>query len=223
MVRAFEDTYKHKGLRNRLADLLKEKGIKDMAVLDAIRQIPRHFFLPPDFEAHAYEDKAFPIAEGQTISQPYTVAYQSQLLNIKPGDKILEIGTGSGYQAAVLSYCHANVYSIERHAPLSKQAAAVLKQIHATHIHLSVGDGTKGWPSNAPFNKIIVTAGAPSVPKSLFTQLAEGGHLVIPVGNDTRQKMVRITKLAGGEMKTEVFEDFSFVPLIGENGWKLSQ
>jgi protein-L-isoaspartate(D-aspartate) O-methyltransferase len=142
------------------------------------------------------------------------------LLQLLVGDKVLEIGTGSGYQASVLLACGANVYSIERHASLSKQAATILKLIGNQNLNLKVGDGTLGWQEHAPFNKIIVTAGAPSVPKVLFNQLIEGGFLVIPVGNDTKQKMVRITKLAGNEIKTEIFEDFSFVPLIGENGWQ---
>ncbi len=220
MLRKFEDAYKHKGLRNGLTDKLRLKGIKDETVLKAINTVPRHFFIPSEFEIHAYEDKAFPIGAGQTISQPYTVAYQTQLLQIQVGDKVLEIGTGSGYQASVLLACGANVYSIERHASLSKQAASILKLIGNQNLNLKVGDGTLGWQEHAPYHKIIVTAGAPSVPKILFNQLIEGGFLVIPVGNDTKQKMVRITKLAGNEIKTEIFEDFSFVPLIGENGWQ---
>jgi len=220
MLRKFEDAYKHKGLRNGLTDKLRLKGIKDETVLKAINTVPRHFFIPSEFEIHAYEDKAFPIGAGQTISQPYTVAYQSQLLQLQAGDKVLEIGTGSGYQASVLLACGANVFSIERHASLSKQAASILKLIGNDNLNLKVGDGTLGWQEHAPYNKIIVTAGAPSVPKILFNQLIEGGFLVIPVGNDTKQKMVRITKLAGNEIKSEIFEDFSFVPLIGENGWQ---
>ena len=220
MLRKFEDAYKHKGLRNGLTDKLRLKGIKDESVLKAINVVPRHFFIPSEFEIHAYEDKAFPIGAGQTISQPYTVAYQTQLLQLQAGDKVLEIGTGSGYQASVLLACGANVFSIERHASLSKQAASILKLIGNDNLNLKVGDGTLGWQEHAPYNKIIVTAGAPSVPKILFNQLIEGGFLVIPVGNDTKQKMVRITKLAGNEIKSEIFEDFSFVPLIGENGWQ---
>lgn len=220
MHRKFEDTYKHKGLRNGLTDKLKKKGINNETVLMAINSIPRHFFIPGEFEIHAYEDKAFPIGAGQTISQPYTVAYQTQLLELKAGDKVLEIGTGSGYQASVLLACGAHVYSIERHAILSKHAASILKLIGDQNLQLKVGDGTIGWAEHAPFDKIIVTAGAPSVPKVLFNQLKEGGNLVIPVGNDIKQKMVRITRLKNNEIKTEIFEDFSFVPLIGENGWQ---
>ena len=220
MLRKFEDAYKHKGLRNGLTDKLRYKGIKDETVLKAINMVPRHFFIPSEFEMHAYEDKAFPIGAGQTISQPYTVAYQTQLLQLQTGDKVLEIGTGSGYQASVLLASGANVYSIERHASLSKQAATILKLIGIPNFHLKVGDGTLGWGEHAPYHKIIVTAGAPSVPKILFNQLVEGGILVIPVGNDIKQKMIRITRLANDEIKTETFEDFSFVPLIGENGWQ---
>ncbi len=219
-MNTYQDTHKHKGLRNALIAKLKSKGISNTQVLEAINTIERHFFLPLEFEMHAYEDKAFPIGEGQTISQPYTVAFQTQLLALQPNDKVLEIGTGSGYQTAVLNACKAIVYSIERHEPLSKKAALVLQQLKCNNIFLAVGDGTKGWAEKAPFNKIIVTAGAPSVPKTLVNQLVIGGVLVIPVGNDAKQKMVRITKLENNEIRTEIFEDFSFVPLIGENGWK---
>ncbi|NQW42408.1 MAG: protein-L-isoaspartate(D-aspartate) O-methyltransferase [Bacteroidetes bacterium] len=219
-MNTYQDTYKHRGLRNGLVAKLKIKGITNTLVLDAIGKIERHFFLPSEFEMHAYEDKAFPIGEGQTISQPYTVAYQTQLLKLEPNDKILEIGTGSGYQTAVLNFCNVIVYSIERHEALSKKAAYILNKLACKKVKLAVGDGTKGWLTNAPYNKIIVTAGAPSIPKILINQLVEGGILVIPVGNENIQKMVRITKLANNELKTEIFEDFSFVPLLGENGWK---
>lgn len=218
-----QDTYKHKGLRLQLADLLKTKGITDGRVIQAIADIPRHYFLPFEFESHAYEDKAFPIAEGQTISQPYTVAYQTQLLAFKAGDNVLEIGTGSGYQAAVLAACGANVFSIERHKALSMIAAKTLSEIGLNDkIKLFVGDGTKGLQAHAPYDAIIVTAGAPSVPKALIAQLKTGGRLVIPVGKDAKvQKMVRITRQEGEAFETEVFDEFSFVPLVGENGWKL--
>lgn len=224
-MQTYQDTYKHKGLRNQLEALLRSKGIVDEGVLKAISTLPRHFFLPHDFESHAYEDKAFPIGEGQTISQPYTVAYQTQLLSLKPGDKVLEIGTGSGYQAAVLLACGANVYSIERHQNLSDTAARTLKTAiphdWMSRLHLFVGDGTRGLIEHAPYHKIIVTAGAPSVPKTLLSQLQIGGILVIPVGKDEVQKMVRITKISDKDIHTEVFADFSFVPLVGENGWKV--
>jgi protein-L-isoaspartate(D-aspartate) O-methyltransferase len=224
-LHTYSDTYKHKGLRNQLVAQLRNKGITDRHVLQAISELPRHFFLPPDFESHAYEDKAFPIGEGQTISQPYTVAYQTQLLKIQPGDKVLEIGTGSGYQAAVLLACGARVYSIERHKKLSETAARTLKVALTPEefaaLSLFIGDGTKGLTEKAPFDKIIVTAGAPSVPKTLLNQLSIGGVLVIPVGKDEVQKMVRMTKVSETDTRTEVFDDFSFVPLVGENGWKI--
>jgi protein-L-isoaspartate(D-aspartate) O-methyltransferase len=220
----YQDTYKHKGQRNRLATQLKAKGISSEAILKAISTLPRHFFLPAEFESHAYEDKPFPIGEGQTISQPYTVAYQTELLKVQPGDKVLEIGTGSGYQAAVLLACGARVFSIERHKKLSESAAKILKMILPadlfSKLSVSVGDGSRGWMENAPYDRILVTAGAPSVPKTLVSQLVNGGILVIPVGKDQVQKMVRITRLSETENKTELFDDFSFVPLVGENAWK---
>ncbi len=222
----YQDTYKHKGLRLQLTDLLKSKGIYNEAVLNAILKLPRHYFLPLEFDQHAYEDKAFPIGEGQTISQPYTVAYQTQLLNIQANDKVLEIGTGSGYQGAVLALCGAQVYSIERHQALSDQALktlALVNQDFGLRIHLNtfVGDGTKGLPEHGPYNKIIVTAGAPSIPKALANQLAIGGIMVIPVGQDNQAlKMVKLTKLDANQFKTEVLDQFSFVPLIGQNGWQ---
>ena len=222
----YQDTYKHKGLRLQLTDLLKSKGIYNEAVLNAILKLPRHYFLPLEFDQHAYEDKAFPIGEGQTISQPYTVAYQTQLLNIQANDKVLEIGTGSGYQGAVLALCGAQVYSIERHQALSDQALktlALVNQDFGLRIHLNtfVGDGTKGLPEHGPYNKIIVTAGAPSIPKALANQLAIGGIMVIPVGQDNQAlKMVKLTKLDATQFKTEVLDQFSFVPLIGQNGWQ---
>lgn len=219
----YQDTYKHKGLRRQLRETVAAKGIIDQNVLKAIDELPRHYFLPHEFESHAYEDKAFPIAEGQTISQPYTVAYQSQLLNISKGDRVLEIGTGSGYQAAILGLCGVEVFSIERHKKLSMGAGSVLKMLGLLdRIHLFVGDGTKGLPEHAPYDAIIVTAGAPSVPKALVTQLKIGGRLVIPVGKQSAaQKMVRITKVNEVDIKTEVFDDFNFVPLVGENGWNM--
>lgn len=216
-----QDTYRHKGQRRQLRELIQKKGIDDQRILDAIESIPRHFFLPPEFESHAYEDKAFPIAAGQTISQPYTVAYQTRLLKVNKADKILEIGTGSGYQAAVLCLCGAQVYSIERHKELSDTAAKTLRSIGLEDkIRLFVGDGTKGLSQFAPYDAIIVTAGAPSVPKALVAQLKVGGRLVIPVGKSHEvQRMVRITKLSEDDIQTEAFDDFSFVPLVGENGW----
>lgn len=162
-MNTYQDTYKHKGLRQNLIELLKSKGISDPQVLNAILTLPRHFFLPHEFENHAYEDKAFPIGEDQTISQPYTVAYQTQLLQLKPKDKVLEIGTGSGYQGSVLALCGAEVYSIERHAILSENAGNTLKRLKAFGIDIQmqrfVGDGTKGLAAHGPYHKMVVTAG----------------------------------------------------------------
>lgn len=223
MLHNYQDTYKHKGQRRQLREVLQSKGIKETSILDAIESIPRHYFLPVEFESHAYEDKAFPIAAGQTISQPYTVAYQTRLLKVNKGDKILEIGTGSGYQAAVLCLCGADVYTIERHKVLSETAMQTLNTIGlASKIHFYVGDGTRGLISEAPYDGIIVTAGAPSVPKALVAQLKIGGRLIIPVGKSAEvQRMVRITKVSEQDIQTEAFDDFSFVPLVGDNGWSL--
>jgi len=202
--------------------VLKSKGISKSEVLNAIAEIPRHLFIPPEFDSHAYEDKAFPIGEGQTISQPYTVAFQTELLGEVRGKKILEIGTGSGYQAAVLVHCGAELYSIERHAKLSQSAAKILQELNLNKLRLFTGDGTKGLPDYMPFDGIIVTAGAPSVPKALLSQLKVGGFLIIPVGKDQGvQKMLRITRVEEDPgYKTEMFENFSFVPLVGEYAWK---
>lgn len=214
-----EDTYKNKGARKKLITLLTEKGITDQAVLQAMSKIPRHFFFDKTFEGHAYDDKAFPIGEGQTISQPYTVAYQTQLLHIHKGDKVLEIGTGSGYQTCVLAELGANVYTIERHDSLSKKAQTMLN-FFGYKATCKSGDGTLGWTEHAPFDKIIVTAGAPVVPKTLAAQLAIGGILVIPVGNDKEQKMLSIVRKSTTSFEKIVHDTFKFVPLIGENGWR---
>lgn len=212
------DQYKYKGMRKRLVQEIQKKGDFDRRILDAIENIPRHFFLESAFAEQAYEDKPFPIGDGQTISQPYTVAYQTQLLEVKPGDKVLEIGTGSGYQASVLAMMGANVYSIERHESLSEKARRVLRQL-GLNVKLFVGDGTLGLPKQAPFNKILVTAGAPVVPETLLSQLAPGGSLVIPVGDRDVQKMIRITRKQDNTFKKEEFDDFKFVPLVGQSGW----
>ena len=203
-----KDTAKHQGLRNQLVKLLQVKGITDKNVLKAISAIPRHLFLNSSFEDYAYQDKAFPIGAGQTISQPYTVAYQSQLLEVKKGDKILEIGTGSGYQTAVLHLMGAKVYSVERQNELFKQTSALLPKLGIRPKHLSFGDGYKGLPNHAPFDSIIVTAGAPTIPKPLMAQLKIGGKLIIPVG-DENQIMIKLIR------KNETqFGDFKFVPLL---------
>jgi protein-L-isoaspartate(D-aspartate) O-methyltransferase len=220
-MRRFEDTYRHKGLRKKLVDVLRSKGITDEAVLDAISQIPRHYFLDTAFDEIAYEDRAFPIGEGQTISQPYTVAYQTQLLEIKPYDKVLEIGTGSAYQACVLGEMKANVYTIERQKKLfdfNKASFPFLKKY--LNIKFFFGDGFEGLPTFAPFDKIIITAAAPFVPPKLMEQLKPGGKMVIPVDEDEHQRMKRLTKKADGSYDEEVFDAFSFVPMLGgkQNG-----
>ncbi|MBC6489451.1 protein-L-isoaspartate(D-aspartate) O-methyltransferase [Flavihumibacter stibioxidans] len=218
-MRTFEDTYRHKGLRKKLVDLLKEKGITDERVLEAINTIPRHYFLDSAFDEKAYEDKAFPIAVGQTISQPYTVAYQTQLLEIKPFDKVLEIGTGSAYQASVLAEIGAQVFTIERQKALfeNNKRFAYLKKY--PNIKFFYGDGFEGLPTFAQFDKIIITAAAPFIPEKLIAQLKTGGKMVIPVGEGAIQRMLRLTKLADGTYSEEIFADFSFVPMLeGKEG-----
>ena len=190
----------------------------DASVLKAMESVPRHSFLDSAFSENAYDDKAFSIAEGQTISQPFTVAFQSQLLGIRRGDKILEIGTGSGYQTAVLCSMGASVYSIERHRLLYQNAKSLLNEMKLM-AHLICGDGTKGLEKLAPFDKIIVTAGAPLVPETLVSQLKIGGVLVIPVGDNTKQRMLKITRTTATEIDTLSYDGFAFVPLIGEHGW----
>jgi protein-L-isoaspartate(D-aspartate) O-methyltransferase len=208
-----KDTAKHQGLRNQLVKLLQEKGIVDKNVLKAINKIPRHLFLNSSFEDYAYQDKAFPIGAGQTISQPYTVAFQSQLLEIKKEDKILEIGTGSGYQTAVLCLMGAKVFSVERQNELFKQTSALLPKLGIRPKHLSFGDGYKGLPNHAPFDSIIVTAGAPTIPKPLMAQLKIGGRLVIPVG-DKNQIMTMLIRKNETQFEKHEFGDFKFVPLL---------
>ena len=208
-----KDTFKHKGMRNQLADIVAAKGISYKKVLEAIRSIPRHLFMDSSFEDHAYQDKAFPIAAGQTISQPYTVAFQSELLQVSPGDKILEIGTGSGYQTAVLILLGARVFSIERQLELFKRTSLFLPKLGYRAKKLIFGDGYKGMPEEAPFDKIIVTAGAPMVPKALLAQLKVGGRLVIPVG-DQVQVMTLYERVSEKEFKKTEFGEFRFVPLL---------
>lgn len=206
-------------MRKSLVRLIKEKGIKDQRVLQAIGEVPRHFFFEKAFVEHAYQDKAFPIGEGQTISQPYTVAFQSELLEIKSGDLVLEIGTGSGYQACVLLEMGAKVFTIEYNKVLFERTREFLPEMGYSP-RFFCGDGSKGLPAFAPYDKIIVTAGAPLVPKSLIEQLKENGKLVIPVGDDKLQKMIRITKKGGNKLVKEEFANFSFVPLLGKEGWQ---
>ena len=214
-----EDTYRHKGMRKLLVSTLVDKGIKHPDVLRAIEKVPRHLFFEKAFLEHAYQDKAFPIGEGQTISQPYTVAFQTQLLAPKPGQKVLEIGTGSGYQAAILAELGVKLYTVEYNRNLYNRASQLLTQMGYS-IRMYCGDGSLGLPVFAPFDKIIVTAGAPAVPKTLVDQLAIGGSLVIPVGDNEKQQMLRINKLDENKISKESFQMFSFVPLLGRHGWK---
>ncbi|MCL7753150.1 protein-L-isoaspartate(D-aspartate) O-methyltransferase [Polaribacter sp. Z022] len=209
------DTSKHQGLRNQLAKVLLAKGIVDENVLNAVRKIPRHLFIDSSFESHAYQDKAFPIAADQTISMPYTVAFQSQTLEVKNGDKILEIGTGSGYQTAVLLELKAEVYSIERQHELFKKTSLFLPKLGYKPKKFIFGDGYKGLPEQAPFDKIIVTAGAPYVPKPLLAQLKVGGMLLIPVGDKT-QIMTLFIRKSAKEFEKQELGDFAFVPMLEE-------
>ena len=208
-----KDTAKHQGLRNQLAIVLKAKGIADENVLKAIRNIPRHLFIDSSFESHAYQDKAFPILANQTISQPYTVAFQSQTLDVQPNDKILEIGTGSGYQTAVLLELKAEVYSIERQLQLFKKTSLLLPKLGYRAKKLIFGDGYIGLKEAAPFDKIIVTAGAPYVPNPLLAQLKVGGRLLIPVG-EKKQIMTLFTRKSSKEFDKEELGDFAFVPML---------
>ena len=208
-----KDTAKHQGLRNQLVKQLEEKGITDKAVLEAIAKVPRHLFFNSSFVDFAYQDKAFPIAAGQTISQPYTVAFQTQLLEVKKGDKILEIGTGSGYQTAVLCTMGAVVYTVERQNELFKQTQILLPKLGIRPKHISFGDGYKGLPNYAPFDSIIVTAGAPTIPQALMAQLKIGGKLVIPVG-DKVQIMTLLIRKNETQFEKHYFGNFMFVSLL---------
>ncbi len=212
-IKSLKDTLKHQGLRNKLAKLLISKGITSKIVLDAIRTIPRHLFMDSSFEGHAYQDKAFPIGANQTISQPYTVAFQTELLALKPGHKILEIGTGSGYQTATLLALKATVYTIERQLELFKKTNIFFRKMSYRPKKVIFGDGYKGLPEEAPFDGIIVTAGAPEVPKALMSQLKVGGRLVIPVGTDDQIMTLYIRKSAT-EFEKKEFGSFRFVPLL---------
>jgi protein-L-isoaspartate(D-aspartate) O-methyltransferase len=218
MAYKFIDNYRERGARKQLVDILKKKGIDDEAVLKAIGKVQRHYFFDETFWNQAYKDIAFPIGEGQTISQPYTVAYQTQLLHIKKGDKVLEIGTGSGYQACILVELGAKVYTIERQEKLYERTIQVLPYM-GYKPHFFLGDGSKGIPEHAPYDKIIVTAGAPLVPEELLRQLAIGGILVIPVGDAETQKMVTILKTAENDYERHVLDTFRFVPLVGDRAW----
>ncbi len=207
------DNYKHKGMRKGLVEEVRAKGIVDEAVLKAIEKIPRHLFLDSSFERFAYQDVAFPIGSGQTISQPYTVAFQSQMLEIKKGDKILEVGTGSGYQACVLAEMGAKVYSIERQKKLFDKTKKFVESL-GYRMELFYGDGYKGLPTFAPFDKIIVTAGAPNIPENLLLQLKIGGWMVLPLGDQSGQVMTKITRIGESEFQQKTFGNFAFVPML---------
>lgn len=217
-MRNLEDTYRHKGLRNQLVQQLKQKGITNEAVLNALQQIPRHFFLDSAFDKIAYEDRAFPIGEGQTISQPYTVAYQTQLLQIAKSDKVLEIGTGSMYQACVLAELGAWVYTIERQKKIFDANKTFAFKNKYPNIKCFFGDGYEGLPTFAPFDKILITAAAPFIPPKLVEQMKIGGLMVIPINEGNSQRMLRITKVSPDAYKEESFDLFSFVPMLtGKN------
>lgn len=218
-MRNFEDTYRHKGLRKKLVELLRGKGITDENVLAAILNIPRHYFLDTALDNIAYEDRAFPIGEGQTISQPYTVAYQTQLLQVRPMDKILEIGTGSIYQATILAEMGAQVFTIERQKNLFDKTKNYLFKSKYKNLKFFYGDGFEGLPTYAPFDKVLITAAAPFVPLKLIDQMKTGGLMAVPVNEGDHQRMLRITKRADGSYSEESFSSFSFVPMLGgKNG-----
>src|SRR5476651_343958 len=218
MAYKFTDNYKEQGARKKLVEVLRKKGISDEKVLEAISQVKRHFFFDETFWNQAYKDIAFPIGEGQIISQPYTVAYQTQLLHIKKGDKVLEIGTGSGYQACILLELGAKVYTIERQEKLYEHTKNVLPHI-GYKPRFFQGDVSRGIEKHAPYDKIIVTAGAPTVPDELLKQLNIGGILVIPVGDQKSQKMVTVLKVGEHDYEKTVLDTFRFVPLVGDRAW----
>lgn len=214
------DSFKHKGLRSRLVDSLVEKGITDEKVLAAMRKVPRHLFIENALDDAAYEDRPLPIAENQTISQPYTVAYQTALLQIKKGHKVLEIGTGSGYQCAILCEMQAKVFTIETHRNLYIQAQRVLAELDYAPT-MRCGDGSIGWEEHAAFDRILVTAACPSIPEPLKKQLNIGGKLVLPVGSADMQEMCLVTRKSAQEWEVKRLEKFRFVPLTGKNGFKI--
>lgn len=211
---SFIDNYRHKGLRKKLVEMVKMNGIENAKVLDAIGKLPRHLFLESAFEELAYEDKALPIGDGQTISQPFTVAYQTELLKLQPGMKVLEIGTGSGYQACILSLMDVEVHSIERQENLYHKTKNLLNKLGFTMIKTYFRDGFLGIPEEMPFDAILVTAGARDIPQALLNQLKIGGRLVIPVGEMATQKMLRLTRTSSNTFDKETLEDFKFVPLL---------
>lgn len=218
MAYKFVDNYREQGARKQLVEVLKNRGIQDKAVLKAIGKVPRHYFFDETFWGQAYKDIAFPIGNGQTISQPYTVAYQTELLHIKQGDKVLEIGTGSGYQACILLELGAEVFTIERQETLYQRTQKVLPHM-GYRPHFFLGDGSLGIAQHAPYDKIIVTAGAPFVPEVMLKQLKIGGLLVIPVGNEKEQKMVTVIRAGENEFDKIELDTFRFVPLVGDQAW----
>ncbi|MCQ6959481.1 protein-L-isoaspartate(D-aspartate) O-methyltransferase [Mucilaginibacter aquariorum] len=218
MAYKFIDNYREQGARKRLVEILRKKGIEDEQVLAAIGKVPRHYFFDETFWNQAYKDIAFPIGEGQTISQPYTVAYQTELLHIRKGDKVLEIGTGCGYQTCILMELGAKVFTIERQEKLYERTIQVLPYM-GYKPKFFLGDGSIGIATDAPYDKIIVTAGAPTVPQVLLKQLNIGGILVIPVGDEQSQKMVTVLKTAENDYERHVLDTFRFVPLVGDRAW----
>ncbi|MES2827568.1 MAG: protein-L-isoaspartate(D-aspartate) O-methyltransferase [Bacteroidota bacterium] len=218
MAYKFIDNYREQGARKKLVAHLASRGIEDKNVLKAIGKVPRHFFFDETFWNQAYKDIAFPIGDGQTISQPYTVAYQSELLHIKKGHKVLEIGTGSGYQTCILMELGANVYTIERQESIYRHTIRVLPGM-GYNAHFFFGDGSKGIAEHAPYDKIIVTAGAPFVPEILLKQLKIGGILVIPVGDEKSQKMVTVIRASESDFERIELDTFRFVPLVGDQAW----
>lgn len=218
MAYKFIDNYRERGARKQLVELLKRRGIEDKNVLAAIGKVPRHYFFDETFWSQAYKDIAFPIGDGQTISQPYTVAYQTELLHIQPGDKVLEIGTGSGYQTCILLELGATVYTIERQPNLYSRTTKVLPYM-GYKPHFFLGDGSKGIPEHAPYDKILVTAGAPFVPDVMLKQLRIGGVMVIPVGNEKEQKMITVLRVGEQDYERIELDTFRFVPLVGDQAW----
>lgn len=218
MAHKLIDNYRERGARKKLVEKLRERGINDQKVLAAIAKVPRHFFFDETFWEQAYKDIAFPIGDGQTISQPYTVAYQTELLHIKKGDKVLEIGTGSGYQTCILLELGAQVFTIERQENLYHRTRQVLPHM-GYQANFFLGDGSKGISDHAPYDKIIVTAGAPIVPETLLKQLKVGGILVIPVGDEKSQKMVTVLRVSDTEFERFELDTFRFVPLVGDQAW----
>jgi protein-L-isoaspartate(D-aspartate) O-methyltransferase len=208
------DTYRHKGMRQKLVDILRDKGIADERVLTAINAIPRHTFMDAAFLEHAYEDKAFQIGEGQTISQPYTVAYMTEWLELEPNMKVLEVGTGSGYQASVLAEMGTKVFTIERFRKLHEKAKQQLYILGYNKVKMYFGDGYEGIPVHAPYDRIIITAAAKEIPQQLLKQLKAGGIIVLPLGNDDDQMMVKMTKTGENDYRKEIGDNFRFVPML---------